>query len=452
MTVIERTVDGNQVVVTFEAEDRFDSVVWGMISHNQVPRVAAASRSTIDATTVVRYDVSMAVPLVALADRPLRREQVLALVSGVLETLLEADRYMIDQHQFLVTREHLYVDPSSCEPMLLCIPVRDRKGDDVATVLRDLLLQLWIDREEDRAYVAELVGVLTTASSSDLAGVARAVKNIEAPRQRVASPFGEHPAEGAGGGADAARGSHPAEAAGAYAAALPAPVGYGYAVPGVSQGAPAHAPVAAPAPQPGGLVAPGEKKMSIIYLLQHYSRENKEIYDRQRQARAATETVASHERPAAPNGAGRVPSVAGSAIGELNGPGGAATPFEHTVHVDRGGVRAQLGVAQQGGGPTVGQRAHVRRLSTGEVIPLVQAVMVIGRRRTRVDIAISGDTVSKNHAAIIWGAQGWSITDNGSTNGVEIGGERIAPLTPVALSVGDQIGIGDEVLVFGLDA
>lgn len=464
MAHIERTVDGHQVVATFGVDDTFDSVVWGMISHNQVPHVAPASRSTIDATTVVRYDVAGSVPLVGLVDRPLRREQVLALVSGVLETLLEADRYMIDQHAFLVTREHLYVDPSSCEPVLLCLPVREREPDDVATVLRDALLQLWIDREEDRAYVAELVNVLTAAGSgADLRVLARAVKDIEAPRKQVASPFGDPRTVEPAGGREGPAAPHASAAPGAGA-----PASYGYAVPGAPSSTP---PVPAPA-APASPGSDGEKKMSLLYLLQHYSKENKEIYDRQRKARAAAASAASAAQahaaqahgaqaavapgvPPAPPAVTHTAPVAASAPASLPADARGAvadTPFEHTIHVGARGVREEVPDEVQAAVAAGTGRARLQRTSTGEMILLTQAVTVIGRRRARVDVAISGDTVSKNHATVIRSAQGWSITDNGSTNGVEIGGQRIAAFEPVMLSSGDRIGIGDEVLIFMADA
>lgn len=471
MTVIERTVDGRQVVVTLGPDDAFDAMVWGMISHNDVPRVAAASRATIDGTTVVRYDVEGAVPLLALADRALRREQVLTLVAGVIDTLLEGDRYMIDREHFVVTKEHLYVDPETCEPVILCLPVRGREADDVTTVLRESLLQLWYDREQDRAYVGELVAALSATSAADLAGLSRAIKNIDTPRQGSGAPFardaapapvrradtpvpvstasgastyGIVPSPAASPGASPAATVPPASAP--PASAPPAP-GYGYAVPG-EVGAPQPGPATVPAPggppvaQPPtapGPAATGEKRMSLLYLLQHYSKENKEIYDQQRKGRGQSGDAGAVDDAPAP---GVLPPGFPSDRA-------ADAPFDHTYQVGSEGIRAHVDGAA--GRPAAAPElvpALLRRKSTGEELPLDQAVMVVGRRRSRVDIAISGATVSKNHATLLGDAHGWSITDNGSTNGVDLNGAGIAPLAPVRLSDGDTIEIGDELLTF----
>ena len=90
----------------------------------------------------------------------------------------------------------------------------------------------------------------------------------------------------------------------------------GFSVPG----RPAHLP-AQPAQMPAlkgpkvhGKVPTGsgdEPSVSLLYLLQHYSKENKELYDRQRQARAALK-AASKSQPAPagvapPVGAGHPP-------------------------------------------------------------------------------------------------------------------------------------------------
>ena len=49
--------------------------------------------------------------------------------------------------------------------------------------------------------------------------------------------------------------------------------------------------------------------------------------------------------------------------------------------------------------------------------------------------------VSSNHGMIAKTATGWTITDNGTTNGTYVNGARLAPGTPVAIAKGNSVRI-----------
>lgn len=49
--------------------------------------------------------------------------------------------------------------------------------------------------------------------------------------------------------------------------------------------------------------------------------------------------------------------------------------------------------------------------------------------------------VSSNHGVIGRTASGWTITDNGTTNGTYVNGARLAPGTPVAIAKGNSVRI-----------
>jgi pSer/pThr/pTyr-binding forkhead associated (FHA) protein len=68
-------------------------------------------------------------------------------------------------------------------------------------------------------------------------------------------------------------------------------------------------------------------------------------------------------------------------------------------------------------------------------------------REPGCQIILAQDTmVSRNHAEIMWNGSGWIIRDLGSTNGLWSNGRRI---TEQVLHIGDQIGIGQTILMVG---
>jgi pSer/pThr/pTyr-binding forkhead associated (FHA) protein len=72
---------------------------------------------------------------------------------------------------------------------------------------------------------------------------------------------------------------------------------------------------------------------------------------------------------------------------------------------------------------------------------------VIGRSR-EADIVLQDPNVSRRHAELRRGDEGWQIVDLGSTNGIKVNGRRVdnQPLSP-----GDEITIGVTDLTFELD-
>jgi hypothetical protein len=73
--------------------------------------------------------------------------------------------------------------------------------------------------------------------------------------------------------------------------------------------------------------------------------------------------------------------------------------------------------------------------------------VVLGRSR-EADIVLQDPNVSRRHAELRRGDEGWQVVDLGSTNGIKVNGRRVdhQPLRP-----GDQITIGVTDLTFELD-
>jgi Protein of unknown function (DUF3662)/FHA domain len=81
----------------------------------------------------------------------------------------------------------------------------------------------------------------------------------------------------------------------------------------------------------------------------------------------------------------------------------------------------------------------------GQRIPIGASGVVIGRS-AEVDVVIPAQEVSRRHAQIVPDANGWTLSDLGSTNGIRVNGRQVG--VPTRLTDGDVIGIGPVELVF----
>ncbi len=80
----------------------------------------------------------------------------------------------------------------------------------------------------------------------------------------------------------------------------------------------------------------------------------------------------------------------------------------------------------------------------GAVFSLDRAVMVIGRSQ-EVDIKIADTGLSRSHAQVKEGADGFYLEDLGSTNGTFVNGERLT--SEAKLEDGDRLQIGEKTVL-----
>lgn len=499
-------------------DQELDTVTWGMLTHNQIPGVARTSRTQLDDRVALVFEV-VGERLTQYMERPRRKAEVVALLDALVKTLVEAERYMIPLSSFVLTLDDVFVDPATGAVTVVCLPLVDGAQVDPLTFFKQVVFNLRYDERDDSRYVSDLIGVLGGADSLDLARLARVLRTIDlagaAGPSHAAAPYGIAPGAptasdvpvsapataGAGGYGYVPAGAAPPEAPAvpdvaaprAVGTATPPSQGPGFAIPG-SSGLPVPSAAARRRAVPGSerpAEPSDEKPISLMYLLQHYSAENKAAYDRQRKAKserkAAQQPHAEHPAPPTPAPGQPQPTSAGyTGAVPTAVPGGAAglgESFGHTVNLGAVSEYKAQAAASAGApgyasaeelevhpayrpqhahespavvrpGPPVGTvlRGVLRRSGSGEVVRIDKPVFVLGRRRSRVDFALAGETVSKKHAIIHTDADGFSIIDNASTNGVEIDGATIPAMQRVRLVPGVTIVIGDEVFTFDVEA
>jgi hypothetical protein len=87
----------------------------------------------------------------------------------------------------------------------------------------------------------------------------------------------------------------------------------------------------------------------------------------------------------------------------------------------------------------------------GQVLPMAQPALLIGRGKDS-DIVLLEQGVSREHARLQRGPQGWTLVDLGTTNGTFVNGKRLPAQDAFLLRPGDRITIGSSVLAIQEDA
>lgn len=254
------------------------------------------------------------------------------------------------------------------------------------------------------------------------------------------------------------------------------PKGPGFAIPGQQMGGAGHMPTppAPPAPQKQSAKAEpaGGKKMSLFGLLSNYSKENAELYKKQKEeekAKKATEKAKPAQKPAS----APVTKVPGAMPGQQPPVGvppmGAPAQQQYAQPQYQPPVRpvpvqnsfnetTVLSPSMMGGGETTVLSAAparpdpaLTRVKTGERISINKPVFRIGKEKSYVDYFIGDNTaISRSHANIHTDNGEYFIEDTNSTNHTYVNGKLISSNVKVKLVSGDKVRLANEDFTFSV--
>jgi hypothetical protein len=243
----------------------------------------------------------------------------------------------------------------------------------------------------------------------------------------------------------------------------------GFEIPGAPPPAPA-ADSSGAAAQRGGQAAP-EKKMSLLYLLQHANKDNIAAY--RAQLGKAPKLPKQPKSSDGPNSPGIQGAAEGALAGGLPGdqvirPAG-AVPGMAGLYERNGQQQAPSGSALSAPGaqprqPQTGDEGTVfleesapqralrpclLRKKTGEQVEIGKAVFRIGKQQQYVDYCITDNkAVSRAHAVVFQRDGQYFVTDTNSANHTYVNGQIVQPNEEAPIAPGAILRLADEEFEF----
>jgi len=274
------------LVCEIEAHDQIDPVSMQMLTNNsKITGLAPLLFTQMDEKKYVKYNISSKVTAEIYLQGVVTRKKLLNLLNGILTGMASVDGYMIDMGSLILDSRYIFVDNKTGETNLICLPFVSRPfvSDDFQRFLRDMISMLQFDTNENCDYVAKLLNYLNASdqiSLSDFKSLINVLSNEtgEAPSKVAAPVKKEAPAAKVSGtGVIVGIPSTPKSQETSKAQV---------SVPQPSREVPASKAVAA-SPQNNAAPAitpsdPAKKKISLFYVLMHYSKDNMAQYKAQK--------------------------------------------------------------------------------------------------------------------------------------------------------------------------
>lgn len=305
--------------------EQIDSMSLGMITNNKILGLVPTVFFQQDSTKYFKYNVSSKVSAEQFLMGSVNKKRIIGVFLGIVNAMISAEEYMIDPNSICLDFEHIYVDVSTCETVLICLPILDleRPTVDLKTLFKNIVFSTQFDQTENCDYIAKLINYLNSASAFSLEEFKELLIGIEkgpqdAPVMVSASQQVPQPQE-IPHSQEVPKSQEipqPTHAPSQQPTQVPQQTPVTQSTPIISQSAPTPSPVnpvqGRQASQNGGFAIPNqpqtvkntnnsakspaapatnsteEKGMSWLYLMQHYNKENAAIYKAQQDAKKAS--------------------------------------------------------------------------------------------------------------------------------------------------------------------
>ena len=104
-------------------EEQIDKVTLGMMTNNKIQGFLPVVYTQLDGKNLFKYDISAKIALSQYMSGILNRHKVVTIFRTIAETILSAEEYLIDNSAFVLNPEYIYVNVTTAEVSMICLPV-----------------------------------------------------------------------------------------------------------------------------------------------------------------------------------------------------------------------------------------------------------------------------------------------------------------------------------------
>lgn len=497
---IENQGANTYLIYKIDPADEIDSLSLGMIENNKIKGVAQIVFTQMNEDKFMKYNISAKVSANQIFSGTVSKKRMLGILSGIMAAFISAEEYMIDTSLFLLDLDCIFVDVSNCEISLICLPVinREKSTGDLQSFFKSIVFSAKYDQTENCDYVAKIINYLNSTEAFSVSDFKKLVDGLNMESSLKSAPSTDMPVQ-------ARERSIPQQPtkivresvvsnSQSFSEAAPKP--NNISVPqsmdfekgGNNQPIRKENKVNIPQTKNHSSNKGTDKKtnktdekISLMYVLRHYSKENLELYkaqkssepsDKERKAGKGKEEKKQPARNkskvdfAVPGFGTQLPSqnkitennvakpetstalsgnsaIYGSKVNVTNANFGETT----VLNVSKNTAAGETTVLGVSANPIVYPK--LRRIKTNDIIEINKPRFRIGKEKSYVDYFISDNTaISRSHADIVTNGKECYIVDMNSTNHTYVNGAMIHSGVEVKLESGSSVKLANEEFEF----
>lgn len=484
-------------------EDVVDTMTLGMITNNKIPGLAPSIFTQMDTTKYIKYNVSAKISVQQFFSGAVAKKHLLGVFKGIISAVLAAEDYMIDINSIVFDLNYIFVDVSTCEVALVCLPVQQDTTTkmNLNAFFKNIMFSTQFDQSENCDYVAKIINYLNASlvfsledfkalldSLSSVSAQPIVHNTVEPKKESVAPAVNVQPTQTVQS-VSAPPASNAQQSVNNYVVQTPVaatpkvtvpPVPTKPATPAVPQKAPKNS-TEAPTKKKGGLFGlfssgdkkPKEEKIAPTIPIKVTTpppasgngfaipgqkvpvQNNSNGFAIPGQKVPVNSQPAIKEQPAqkVEKAAPVIATVSTTPAQVVNTPPvvqSQSMNFGETTVLGGGNI-GETTVLGATSATTVQENPHLIRTKNNEKINLNKPVFRIGKEKSYVDYFIGDNTaISRSHANFISRDGEYFVTDTNSTNHTYVNGVMIQSNVETKLAHGDKIRLANEDFEFKL--
>ena len=164
---------GTNTYLTYkmQTEDVIDTMSLGMITNNVIQGLAPALFVQMDSDKYIKYNVSAKISIEQFFIGNIKKERIVRVFQGIVNAILTAENYMIEQKSILLDTKHVFIDVSTYDVCMICIPFLNRNQTvDLDYFFKNIMFTTQFDQSEDCNYVMEIINYLNNPTMFSLKG------------------------------------------------------------------------------------------------------------------------------------------------------------------------------------------------------------------------------------------------------------------------------------------
>lgn len=181
---------GNNTYLVYKigASDNVDTMSLGMITNNKIDGIVPTLFTQSDTDRFIKYNISAKVSAKEFLSGVVNKKRLLGVFISVLKAIKSTEEYMIDARSLLIDLEHIYVDVSKCDAMLVCLPlVRQNESVNIHMFFKQIMFSTQFDQNENCDYVAQIINYLNSTPVFSVDAFEKLLMDIDADNLNIAA-------------------------------------------------------------------------------------------------------------------------------------------------------------------------------------------------------------------------------------------------------------------------
>lgn len=382
------------LVQKVENPSELDDVAINMLQNNDIKGILPFLLIQENNSIELRYDISE----YEICSGKVNQKKLLKLLRAIRDVYETCEKYMIDSAQLLMDQSCIYIHKTSESIKFVLNPLVNSQ-EDTNPKLKNMLLSLDFDKNEERAYVAELLQYFNRNAVFSLSEFSLMIDNIDKLQDNPPKK----------------------------------------AKPEVKKTPPQVLPASEEVEDDEE-----DEKRGFFSFLGKKSKKSKTEKNTKKKGGFSGFSIPGPEDGGYVKGSAEIPTDSKNIKAQK-----VVLETYDAVEEDFGETELHRRDDRETGYQKVISNYEILRTSTGVRYPIDGQAVKIGRKSSIVDICILGNThVGRLHAILYKQENGLFIEDNGSANGVFVGtnaeDNRIEPNTKEPLTDGAYFYLGDE--------